>query len=43
MLTRPLPNDPSLEHLRKEAKRLRGWMDLADILRAHGAGTSRNN
>jgi len=30
MPTRPLPNDPSLEHLRKEAKRLRGAVRARD-------------
>jgi ankyrin repeat protein len=38
MPTRPLPNDPSLEHLRKEAKRLRSAVragDAAAIAQAH--------
>src|SRR2546430_2575882 len=30
MPTRPLPNDPSLEHLRKEAKRLRSDVRAGD-------------
>ena len=30
MPTRPLPNDPSLEHLRKEAKRLRNAVRAGD-------------
>src|SRR6185503_9976094 len=40
MPTRPLPNDPSLEHLRKQAKRLRKGVDGGDAdaleqVRAH--------
>jgi hypothetical protein len=30
MPTRPLPNDPSLEHLRKQAKRLRNAVRTGD-------------
>ena len=30
MPTRPLPNDPSLEHLRKQAKRLRNAVQEAE-------------
>ena len=30
MPSRPLPNDPSLEHLRKEAKRLRQAVSSGD-------------